>query len=332
MFKPVIAAAAALVMASPLSQANARNLWVDCDGGGSIEELVNKAWPGDTIVFRGTCAESITIPARKSDLTLDGQGTGVISNSGSTTINTFANGTTIRNLTIDGGSFGISINHGSATIENTTVKLATSIGIIVQNNGSATIVNSTVENNRRSGIEVTTGGYANIGDSTAPGELSRGNLIQNNGVFPGQSDYPFATGVKVKRNSHVTVIGNTITGNSGGGVSIREQSFGLVTANVIESNGWAAPAFIGGGFGIEVKEQSVLNFDRDSTDDPKNYPNTTTPGAENTGYGFICQGLSTYEGFYDTNPDGTPANRVNGTTGDTNLEETCVGRYFPIQN
>ena len=297
--------------------------------GRSINGVIEqRARPGDRIVIHGNCVESVTIPAHKPGLTLDGKGTGVIEGAGQFGINVLANGTILKNLTVEGGGFGIAVNQGSATIQNSTVRLATSIGIIVQNNGSATIVRSTIENNRRSGIEVTTGGYANIGDTTRPGQLADGNLIRNNGVSPGLPNYPFATGVKVKRNSQVTVIGNTIVGNTGGGISIREQSFGLVTANLINSNGYAAPAFIGG-FGILLSEQSLINFDRDLRDDPKNYPNTTTPGLENAGYGFVCQGLSTYAGFYDVNPDGTEAiNRVTGEDGDLNIAATCSGRFF----
>jgi len=302
---------------------------VYCDEGRSINRMVNKrARPGDRIVIHGTCAENVTIPAHKPGLILDGKSTGTIKGVGQFGINILANGIMIKNLTVEGGGFGISVNQGSATIQNSKIRLASSIGIIVQNNGSATIVRSVIENNRRSGIEVTTGGYANIGDTTKPGPLADGNVIHNNGVLPGLPDYPFATGVKVKRNSQVTVIGNTITGNSGGGISIREQSFCLVTANLIDSNGWAAPAFIGG-FGILLSEQSLINFDRDSTNDPKNYPNTTTSGLENSGYGFVCQGLSTYEGFYDVNPDGTEAtDRVTGEDGDLSIADTCAGRFF----
>ena len=59
-----------------------------------------------------------------------------------------------------------------------------------------------------------------------------------------------------------------------------------------------------------------------------NYPNTTRAGFENSGYGFNCGGLSSFEaGFFSTYPNGSKAEGLKGTKGDLDIAESCDGAF-----
>ena len=134
-----------------------------CDRGRSLQREIDRARITDTILVIGTCDENVTVPADKSDLTIDGEGTGKINgDSDSSTLNVRGTRITIKDLEITGGSNGIIVS-GSVTIDGVLVQNTGNRGIVLNQNASGRIVNSTIQDNPGDGIVVDGNATARIG-------------------------------------------------------------------------------------------------------------------------------------------------------------------------
>src|SRR6266705_2575719 len=89
---------------------------VDCDAKGKIQEKLELAKPGDTVLVSGTCSENVTIPSEVVRITLDGQGKTVIKAPGTTADAIFIRGKDImvKGFTLTGGRDGIHLSGAAA--------------------------------------------------------------------------------------------------------------------------------------------------------------------------------------------------------------------------
>ncbi len=263
-------------------QGAGRLLNVDCDIGQTITRALERAQPGDTIVVRGACDETVTIMTDK--LTLVGKADAVIDGQGSSdnvvTIDG-ARDVTLRNLILQNGDGGIVIQRqASATLEDLTVQDNADDGVEVGQNANAIITNCTAQNNGDEGFlaainssVVFLGGtlksISNGGVGIQASESSSmfifgasveatGNIQDGLGVFSSSlfvSDTSTLTlgdnggrGLTIAGNSEANLRGAlTIAGNGSEGLLIFGSSNATLDGFIlIEGNGSNDPLGIGG--------------------------------------------------------------------------------------
>jgi hypothetical protein len=265
---------------------------VNCDTGDSLAAAVRAASPGTTITVTGTCVETVHVPRTATQLTIDGQGSAVVSGPAASTPATSpasftffveGNGITLRNLTIEGGAHGVHLSGPAfATVENAVIR-GSGGAIHLDKNSAGQVVGSTIVDNQGYGINVQENSYARVG-FTAPTRGLVPNVIRDNQ----------GPGIIVQRDSSAWVAGNTIADNGADGVLVDRMSQADVLGNVLEGNG---------GDGIVVRNGSGVNL---SSEEPEQLrevgPNTTSPASPNEGVALRCEVDS-----YLTGPRGTLA-------------------------
>jgi len=258
----------------------AATITVDCPSA-SLQAVIDKAKPGDTLVVSGTCNENLVINAELSRITLDGQGKATINGPDAKTavITVLGREVTIKGFTIRGGRQGIQIvRGGTAVVDGNTVENTGQTGVQVSQNGTARIINNTIRNNPSHGIDVAGSSYALIGLLSIFDTIARPNTVQNNG----------GAGIVVARAS-ARINGNIITDNERAGVTVRLASSAEIGNNTISGNG---------GDGILVVGNSTVVLGSDTGSGLFQLPNTT--GAANSGFGIRCSINSSADGRLGT--------------------------------
>ncbi len=193
-------------------------LTVDCNSPGqTLAAAMQAASPGDTIQFTGTCTETVTIT--KSNLTLDGQGSGMIDGGGAAPANSIdgaltidgAQRVTIRGLTVQNGADGILATSGASVVLTDVVsKNNADDGIQVLHNSAMQVGGAvTSMGNADNGIVVSDSSSLDIRDSNL---TSRQNGDDDMSVFS-------ASSVSIT-NSSVQLVQNGATEGSGDGLAI----------------------------------------------------------------------------------------------------------------
>jgi parallel beta helix pectate lyase-like protein len=240
---------------------------VDCSLGQTLTATLARVGPGDTILVRGTCSENVFISngaGRFSGVTLDGQGTAVISGPDATLDTIEATGIsafTIKGLTITGGFDGLAANTMSQlSIDHVTVQNTGRHGIHIQRGSSmVAITNSTIQNNPQNGVIVNENSYARVGFGmgvgASQGDTGPCSILGNGGH-----------GVRVQRASSARIYSSTISGNLSDGIHIESDSYAEVASNVIDGNAKN---------GVFVSENSVLHLGNATGAKNEDNPNTT---------------------------------------------------------
>lgn len=218
---------------------------VNCPGD-TIQDKLNGAQPGHTLLVSGVCNENLVIREEVHRITLDGQGTAVINGgpratTGPSTIRTEGRGITIKGFTITGGRDGINVNRGgTATLDGNFIQPTGRHGVLVNNNSHAEILNNTIQNNPQSGINVRGGSAVNIGFIGTPdARVDNPNVIQNNG----------GDGIAVGRSSITRIEGNTIEKNAGNGIRVEDNSGVILSDNATTvNNGGRGPRCLIGAY------------------------------------------------------------------------------------
>ncbi len=159
---------------------------VNCNTGGNLQNAINAAAPGSTLIVHGTCTGNFAI---SQNLTL--QGSGTLSGTGyaGEPVLAITSGTvSLDNLTIKNGDntsgyFGGGIfNDGALTLTNSTISGNTAyFGGGIFNDGTVTLTNSTVSGNTAS---VNGGGIYNFGTTTLTNSTVSGNSAsQGGGIY-----------------------------------------------------------------------------------------------------------------------------------------------------
>lgn len=270
-----------------------------CRPGVSITAALEKLRPGDTLQVRGVCRENVVIAPHISDITLQGVNGAIVQAADATqpVISIRGRGITVSGLTITGGTDGVLAASGSyVSLDGNNINLNAGYGIRLTSS-SALILNNLIENNV-GGVFVNANSTARVGANSACEPAESPNTIRNN---TGDA------GVIVQRSASARIIGNTITGNRGGGVRAGRGAHAEVAANNISGNV---------GDGISVAHNSTVHLANDGN---CTTPNSTESAFQNTGYGASCS-----SGSFITGRLGA----LLGTAGASNVAD-CSGGLAP---
>jgi len=141
---------------------------VDCDAGQKIQDRIDIARPGDTILASGTCTENVSIPCETLRITLDGQGRTVIRAPGKGDgVIIRGREITVQGFTITGGRDGIHLSGvaagASANIVDNVIRSTGRHGIHLDHSSVGRIAGNTIEDVHACGIDVAEGSVARIG-------------------------------------------------------------------------------------------------------------------------------------------------------------------------
>ena len=274
---------------------------VDCDAGERIQDRIDVARPGDTILVTGRSTENVAILAETVRITIDGQGKAVIE-APQRADGVFIRGReiTVKGFTITGGRDGIHLSGvaagASANIVGNTIRGTGRHGIHLDHGSVGRIAGNTIEDARACGIDIAEGSVARIGYLLRP--LGRGpNAVRSCGEH----------GICVHRGSSARIVGNTIENNAQHGVFITRLAQADVIGNAISGNG---------GDGVSALYNGCVNLDNEE----KLFelgPNQTDSGAKNGG-----AGVSGAAGGYVDGPLGT----LDGARGPKEVDGSCVDR------
>jgi parallel beta-helix repeat protein len=298
---------AVLIPLSPrLSEAAIKT--VNCNvPGTTIQAMIKKLNPGDTLRVSGICSENVNIPEEIERITIDGQGTATINGTDTTraTVAIRGRNVVLTGFLITGGEDGVGLTRGgTATISGSTIQGALRNGVGVGQGSSARITNSTIQNNGNNGVNVVRNSFVRLGfltlegADTIPGGVGP-NTIQNNAQ----------NGVRVAGSSNADIVDNTITNNTESGVRVVEVSHALVASNTIDGNLED---------GITVGQNSGVNLGRATGTDLDELPNGTS--ANNTDFGIRC--------FINSYADGR-LGTLNGNSGATSFPAGCIDSLDP---
>lgn len=317
-FRFVLVLVAALCLGT---LAQAADIAVDCGAkkNNSINAalaLLDKTGP-HTITVSGACSEEVVIE-NFDDLTLRGNPgasindptPSVLDDNNVVTIGG-SRDVTVRDLTINGGADGITCFRFSVCyLLNLTVQGGYE-GISLARSEAFVGDNTVIQNTAASGISVFNGAHLRAG----PYLTANGVTIQNNGsssegavgVTVGNGSYAdlfqvtiqghtYGEGVIVDFGSHVRLVGSTVTGSGGTGVSVG----GASVLRLQSLPGFPTTITGNGGHGVEVSYLSYLRINGARTISG----NTTGPDVYCASTSAVTQG---------TGGSGTP-NLGGGTT------------------
>lgn len=281
---------------------------VNCNvSGKTIQAMIKKLNPGDTLQVSGICNENVNIPEEVERITIDGQGTATINGTDTTraTVGIRGRNIILTGFLITGGEDGVSLARGgTATISGSTIQGALRNGVGVGQGSSARITNSTIQNNGNNGVNANRNSFVRLGfltlegADTIPGGVGP-NTIQNNGQ----------NGVRVAGSSSADIVDNTISNNTESGVRVVEVSQALIASNTIDGNLED---------GITVGQNSGVNLGRATGTDLDELPNSTS--VNNTDFGIRC--------FINSYADGR-LGTLNGNSGATSFPAGCIDSLDP---
>lgn len=281
---------------------------VNCNvSGKTIQAMIKKLNPGDTLQVSGICNENVNIPEEVERITIDGQGTATINGTDTTraTVGIRGRNIILTGFLITGGEDGVSLARGgTATISGSTIQGALRNGVGVGQGSSARITNSTIQNNGNNGVNANRNSFVRLGfltlegADTIPGGVGP-NTIQNNGQ----------NGVRVAGSSSADIVDNTISNNTESGVRVVEVSQALIASNTIDGNLED---------GITVGQNSGVNLGRATGTDLDELPNSTS--VNNTDFGIRC--------FINSYVDGR-LGTLNGNSGATSFPAGCIDSLDP---
>ena len=264
-----------------------------------LQDAVNAAQPGDTILVSGFCAENVLVRNDKVRLFLDGGGTAVIDGFDLTkpAVDIRGKAIAIQRFTIFDGSSGIAVQRGAnALIDNNIIDTTGGHGVVVSQLAFAVLTNNTIQNNEGDGIVVQENAGARIGFNNNTDSVAAANLIQGNS----------GNGITVAGSSSVRAVGNNVNGNGGSGVVVTGASQADLSGNPINNNG---------GDGIFVSENSSAQLG----EDPGLFAGANF-GFGNTGFGVRCNFGGALDGLIGT---------LTGNMGPTSIDPSCPNGLIP---
>ncbi len=235
----------------------------------SLQNAINLAAPGVTILVSGTCSENLLVRNEKQRITIDGGFTATISAPSNTSpaVNIRGKGILLQNFTITGGSNGVWVNRGSNAVLNTNViQNSTGNGVLVDELAFAVLTNNTIQNHPAAGAFVSEHSTARIGFNADSDTVASPNVIVDNLI-----------GVIIANGSSARIVGNTIQNQTGDAIQVLRDSHAEISSNQIFTNG---------GDGIEVGENSFVQLGEDSGTSIFESPNASTNA--NLGFGIRC--------------------------------------------
>lgn len=166
-------------------------IYVNCSRGASLQQAINFAAPGLTIVVTGACLGPITVT--KDGLQIHGTNSATITASKADVVTVKgATAVELNGFTISGGNNGVVVeNNSSVSLQGTTVTGNTLSGLVLLGASSATINQVVSSSNGLFGIDVeASSALVATGNST----------VQNNAVF----------GIQVNNGSSLSLVSATV--------------------------------------------------------------------------------------------------------------------------
>lgn len=249
-----------------------RNLEVNCSTG-SLQTIIDAAFPGDVITVFGTCTENILIRNEKQRLTITrstlGSGTILAADPTRPAVIVRGKGILLQNLTIGGSNIGVYVNRGSNAVLDGNSITGSDYGVIVDELGFAVMTNNAINGDLVAGILVSENSTARIGFNSDADTVESPNQIDSPGVgvmvshgssarIVGNLINSGSNGIVVERDSHADIASNTISGGIDGVVVTENASVQLGEdsgSNIFEAEN------VGGGneFGIRCLSGGVVN-------------------------------------------------------------------------
>ena len=310
MRRMLFAAAGVLLYAgaNPGATAAPKTVTVDCDRG---QTIANALLQGDfrsplVVNIRGICNGSVVIDRDK--VTLRGNPTATINatNENTDTVTVDANSVNLEKLTLSGGYYGVRNDQvfrltitdcviqdtrsdgvrvfvGDTRLSRTTVQRAGGNGVYITRGGSVGASYSQFLNNHDSGIYAFGNSTVGASNSTFSGNLT-GVMVGTGaeGTFSGNT-ISWNTGVGLTAASSQVNIGgnNVIVNNANWGVWVYSGSMATIYGNRIEDNAWdGVSGDIGttlvmndnqirrnGGFGIACRTDCTMELNSHTLED-----------------------------------------------------------------
>ncbi len=244
-----IAACAGLLLGLAILPSEAREHWVACDYGQSIQYKLNsRAESGDTINIRGNCNGNVVIHI--DNITLNCRNAAIISSSSRHTINVRTTDVKIANCKITGNP-------------------ADGVGVMANRSSSAVLTDNEISG-ARTGAVITQSSYARLeGSAAAPSAPSQSITSANNGVVISNSSSAdlfrndisdnARNGVLILRSSSADIVGNDINNNCFRGVGAFQSSVVDFSNDIIfgkEANRISGNT----GFGITCSGNGAVGF------------------------------------------------------------------------
>lgn len=208
-----------------------------------IQDAIADASSGATITVLGTCQEVITITKERLTLRGKGQEHTIIFGNGRDPIITVsaADRVTVEKLTLRGGSQGVFIQRSLGfTLRESAVRENAREGVAIRE-GEATLVNNVIAQNEGAGVALE--GTERL---IASGHLE-GNWIKGNEQG----------GVRLEKARPVTLMGNTLEGNSIVGLLARGSEVSVLNNKVAGTKRDPAGNF---GHGIVIEDGSTITI------------------------------------------------------------------------
>jgi len=222
----VVSALCSLVLTA--APAQAAPIHVNCDAGGNLQNKIDAAPGGATILVKGTCDGPFSITGK--GLTLDGDPTATLDGQGAgstLTVRPSGKKVTLVDLVVTGGMAspeggGIAVLNGDLALLRTTVQGNRAIapdyayggGIVSRGTGSITITSSTIRRNRALTEPATGFAYAYGGAiySQVPVTITNSAVNKNFAVATSADMFAYAYGGAIL-SGDVTTAGSTFMGN-----------------------------------------------------------------------------------------------------------------------
>lgn len=254
-----------LALSLPVS-IQAATIPVNCNLGGSLSTAISAAAPGATLLVSGNCMESIIID--KDNLTIDGQGTAMISaapDQDGISISS-QRGIRLLNLSINGGKSGLSItNNAEVNIQGVNIQGSEIFGLHMANNALLRSSGIKVLGAKRNGINVQAGCILEVtGDFIVNRVGTFGLNLQDGSVFKVDkanidlSDNIFGTQITVGSTAFINESKLTVDRNILAGLSVDSgSSLFMFNSHLSTSNN--------GLDGINLNTKSSIDVDASST-------------------------------------------------------------------
>jgi len=255
------------------------------DNYSTIQEAINAASPGDTIIVgEGTYYENLVVNVSGIVLRseMGAEKTIIDGNSTGTVVEISADNVTIEGFTIRGGNTGLYIHSSNNTLHENNIVNNNYDGIYLYYSSNNTIYGNNITNNGDDGIFLRgsssnvisgnniTNNYAGIHLYSSSNNTISGSKIANNkrGIYLYYSSSNVISGNNITNNvdagidfsdsSNNTIVGNNITNNDGNGIYLYYSSNNTIYGNNIANN-YGHGVYLGGSGGCNVSFNIFVN-------------------------------------------------------------------------
>ncbi|ASJ10001.1 hypothetical protein A3L12_01145 [Thermococcus sp. P6] len=211
----------------------------------TIQEAINNARPGDTIIVRdGTYNENVIVNKSITLKSENGPANCIINGTGSGSVVTItADNVTIQGFTITGSGSGW--GNGGVWVESSGNTISSNV---ITNNGNGIYLDSSSNNNITSNNITSNSGNGVYLDSSSHNNITFNNITSNNWA-----------GIWLRGSSNTTITSNNITSNGERGIFLYYSSYNIVTNNTMTNDGIVIEGYKIEHWNTHVIENNTVN-------------------------------------------------------------------------